>query len=76
MPRKSATQSIINTEWDFTKLGIGGLDKVGIKEFSVNCSMRRESPMRTTLYEAIFTVMCNAILDLGVLVDFDLLPLL
>ncbi|CAB4000648.1 Vesicle-fusing ATPase 1, partial [Paramuricea clavata] len=24
---KSATQSIINTEWDFTKLGIGGLDK-------------------------------------------------
>lgn len=26
--RKSTTQSIINTEWDFTKLGIGGLDKV------------------------------------------------
>ena len=76
MHRKSATQSIINTEWDFTKLGIGGLDKVGIKEFSVNCSMRRESPMRTTLYEAIFTVTCNAISDLGVLVDSDLLPLL
>ena len=26
--RKAATQSIISRDWDFTKLGIGGLDKV------------------------------------------------
>ena len=33
--RKAATQSIISRDWDFTKLGIGGLDKVCFPTFNV-----------------------------------------